>query len=195
MITERISFSQVQEPTFRLWGNVHELVWEKPEGRVEFLLSIATNKRSLQESAFLISRLNGAHPSKVAEIEDAYVLMSADESIELYETPQQSDSETSEMTYVARARDRSFYAQNARQGQLASIHSHELEIDIWEKYKWIRGKLGLLLPDGKKAIVDQHNREVTIPGGVKHQAEGLSKKNSVTIITTTAKKHIFHTSL
>lgn len=185
-------FADHQEPLIQAYPGVIRLTWRLDGTDLEVCLGLALNKEELAERLALIARVNGAHPTQVVELKDTYCLISASEAIEVYSTPQKSDSPTSQMRYLARERNqpRRFFIQEARIGSFASIHEHEEGSQIWERYDWIRGKLGIQLPNGNCREVDKISRTLVIPGGVKHQATGLSTESSLTLITTNARTHI-----
>lgn len=189
-MTERITASVNQEPKIDQVLGVHKLTWMLDDEELEACMGVAKNKKELTEHLSLISRLNGSHPLKIVELEDAYLPISVNESIEVYDSPQPSDSPTSKLEYIARERNRPrrFYVQWAKYGLTASIHEHEPE--SWERYDWIKGRLGLLLPSGGHKVITHNSRLQIIPGEVKHQTVGLSPESSITLITTTAKQHI-----
>ena len=189
---ERPTSTLTPEPKLREYAGVFKLTWVLDGQEIEICMGVALNKRELSDQLAVMSKLNGAHPHKVAEIEDAYCPISASEMIEVYDSPQESDSPTSQMQYLARERNRPrrVFIQSAAFGSLASIHAHEEGDGIWERYDWIRGKLGILLPNEQRGVVDENSRRLDIPGGLRHQATGESRQRSITIITTTAKQHI-----
>ena len=186
------NFANHREPLIQAYPGVIRFTWRLDEADLEVCLGFALNKKELTEKLSLIARLNGSHPTRVVELEDTYCPISASETIEVYSTPQKSDSPKSQMRYLARERKqpRRFFIQEAMIGFFASIHEHEEGPLIWERYDWIRGKLGIQLPNGNCREVDEISRTLVIPGGVKHQATGLSTESSLTLITTTARTHI-----
>lgn len=196
-MVETIASRFDQEPKLSEYSGVSKLTWRLDGKYIEFCMGVASNKTQLEDQLSLISRLNGSHPLKIIELDDGYCSISASEIIEVYDSPQVSDSETSQLLYLARerARPRRVFAQLAKRGLRASIHGHEDKPDVWEQYNWVRGTLGLLLPNNEKRLVDSMSKQVVIPGGVNHQAVGESEQSSITIITTTAREHIHSTSL
>lgn len=189
---ERIQPDLFPEPLLEVQSGITRLSWSFDGEKFEICLGLAANRQELSERLSLIARLNGAHPTRIVELENAYCPISASEAIEVYSTPQKSDSPNSQMRYLARERNqpRRFFVQEAVVGSFASIHEHEEGDQIWERYDWIRGKLGIQLPNGEFREVNETSRTLIIPGGVKHQATGLSTEASLTVITTTARNHI-----
>jgi hypothetical protein len=187
-------------PHFSTWGPVRQLEWERPDGRVQLLLAIVPKRKNLKKtqetdryrhSNFIISKLNGAHPRIDAEIDDSIVLMSATDSVELFEHPDPSDSKDSEMKYLAKAKDRSVFVQIAQKDQEASTHRHNTG---WERYEWIRGELGILLPQNKELTLREGQHHF-LSAQTPHRAYGKSEVSSISVITTTATDHDYLPSL
>ena len=180
------------KPYFSTWGPVQKLEWCRAEDKIEMCLAVLDKNDSLKIRSNIISKINGAHELRRVKLRDAELLVSASSNVEIYERPQPSDSKSSKMTYAARevTLPRGLFVQVAYLDEFASIHGHEPLPDIWETYTWVKGELGLLLPDDEMKVVNEKSKSVTIPGGLNHQAVGRSKESSITIITTNAKEHI-----
>ena len=122
------------------------------------------------------------HPIKPVEWGDKIALIETHPFLEVYNEPQPSESEDSQVVYFARSRFRSpgVLIHGSKGGQITSDHVH---VEHEERFKRVAGLMEAYLEGSGNVRRVTIADELLVPAGTYHQLRGLAKR-SLTIIVT-----------